>query len=133
MNVTDNNGKTLSTLSFIILPGNELLLHKIPKKKSLKSDKKDINGMTLKNNTTELFLVIKDILAYLDIKSLNSEYEKKQEKDDNKNNEENKNKNTEKNKKYEIKSKLFNIIGNLSFYKCIFLFIINNFITFIMF
>ena len=115
MYITDNNGKTVSTLSFIILPGNEILLHKAPKKKNLKSDKTDIIGMNLKNNATELFLVIEDILAYLDIKSLNSEYEKDQEKDDNKINEENKNKNTEKNQKYEIKSKLFNIIGNLSF------------------
>ena len=31
--VTDNNGKTVSTLTFIIMPGNEILLHKLTKKK----------------------------------------------------------------------------------------------------
>ena len=33
MYVTDNDGKTVSTINFIVLPGNELLIHRFPKKK----------------------------------------------------------------------------------------------------
>ena len=117
--VTDNNGKTISTLNFIILPGNEILLHKFARRKSfLGVEKKDAISMALKNNANEFYYSIEDILAYLDIKSLNSDNEKEKEKENNntyKNNEENKNIKKEKNKKYDIKSKLFHIIGNLSF------------------
>ena len=111
MFVTDNNGKTVSTLSFIILPGNEILLHRFTRRKSfLNADKKDIIGMTLKNNANEFFFSIEDILALLDFKSLNPENEKEQEQiKDNKNN-----KKTEKSK-YEIKLKLFHLVGKLSF------------------
>ena len=121
MYVTDNNGKTVSTISFIILPGNEILLHRYARRKSFLNDRRDsLNSITttLKNNANELFFSIEDILAHLDIKSLNLESEKSQEKDEKKHknkNIEDKNKKIEKNKKYEIKSKLFNIIGNLCF------------------
>ena len=114
--VTDNNGKTISTLSFIILPGNEILLNRFARIKSfLGTEKKEFLNMTLKNHANEYFFSMEDILAYLDFKSLNNENEKEQEKDINKNNEDNKNKKAEKNKKYEIKSKLFHIMGNVSF------------------
>ena len=111
MFVTDNNGKTVSTLSFIILPGNEILLHRLARRKSfLNADKKDTIGMTLKSNANEFFFSIEDILALLDFKSLNPENEKEQEQvKDNKNN-----KKTEKSK-YEIKSKLLHLVGKLSF------------------
>ena len=109
MYVTDNDGKTVSTINFIILPGNELLLQRAIRRKSfLNIEKKDSIGITLKNNANEFFYTIEDIYAFLDIKSLQSENDNKKTK------EENKNKN-EKNKKNEIKSKLFNFIGNLSF------------------
>ena len=120
MYITDNNGKTVSTISFIILPGNEILLHRFARRKSFLNDRRDsLNNIatTLKNNANEFFYSIEDILAHLDIKSLNLENEKIPEKDDkkHKNKIEDKNKKIEKNKKYEIKSKLFHIIGNLSF------------------
>ena len=103
MYVTDNDGKTVSTINFIVLPGNELLIHRFPKKKSfLGSDKKDSISLNLKNNANEFFNTIEDIYTYLDIK----ENDNKNNKDENKN---------EKNKKNEIKSKLFNLIGKLSF------------------
>jgi hypothetical protein len=109
MYVTDNDGKTVSTINFIILPGNELLLQRALKRKSfLNIDKRDSVGLTIKNNANEFFYTIEDIYAFLDIKSLQTEDDNKKTK------EENKNKN-EKNKKNEIKSKLFNLIGNLSF------------------
>ena len=125
MYVTDNNGKTVSTLSFIIIPGNEILLHRYAKRKSfLGVEKKESSiGMTLRNNANECFFTVEDILAHLDIKSLNLENDKDQEKEkekgkdkDNKNiiRDENKNKKTE-NKKYENKSRLFSLLGNLSF------------------
>ena len=109
MYVTDNDGKTVSTINFIILPGNELLLQRAIRRKSfLNIDKRDSVGLTIKNNANEFFYTIEDIYAFLDIKSLQTEDDNKKTK------EENKNKN-EKNKKNEIKSKLFNLIGNLSF------------------
>ena len=109
MYVTDNNGKTVSTLSFIILPGNEILLHRFAKTKMLNNKEKHdpINtiGAMLKNNANEFFFTIEDIFAHLDIKSINGGKEK-----------DNSNKKKEENeKKREIKSKLFNIMGNLAF------------------
>ena len=123
MYVTDNNGKTVSTISFIILPGNEILLHRFARRKSFLNDRRDSLtsiATTLKNNANEFFFSIEDILAHLDIKSLNLENEKAQEKEKDEKKSKNKsvedkNKKIDKNKKYEIKSKLFNIIGNLSF------------------
>ena len=128
MYVTDNDGKTVSTINFIILPGNEILLHKIPKRRSMINlERKESFTLTLKNNLNEFYYVLEDIMAYLDIKSLNSENEdekeekekekeKEKENKNNKNIDDNKNKDKkiEKNKKYEIKSKLFNMMGTLS-------------------
>ena len=98
--VTDNNGKTVSTLSFIIMPGNEILLHKNPRRKSFLGmvEKKDPIGLQLKNNAIECVHVIEDILKQLDFKGDKIDNDK-----------------LEKNKKVDIKSKLFHIIGNLSF------------------
>ena len=128
MYVTDNNGKTISTLSFIIIPGNEILLHKYAKRKSFfgVERKETPISMALKNNANEYFYTIEDILAHLDIKSLDLENDKEEEKEKgkesrnnnnkaSKTNDESKKKIIEKNKKYENKSKLFNILGNLSF------------------
>ena len=125
--VTDNDGKTVSTLSFIIIPGNEILLHRYAKRKSFfgVERKETAISMALKNNANECFFTIEDILACLDIKSLDIENDKDQEKEKgkdshnniktNKVNDENKNKLIEKNKKHENKSKLFNLLGNLAF------------------
>jgi len=98
--VTDNNGKTVSTLSFIIMPGNEILLHKSPRRKSFLGmvEKKDPIGLQLKNNALECAHVVEDILKQLDFKGDKIDNDK-----------------LEKNKRPEIKSKLFHIIGNLSF------------------
>ena len=100
--VTDNNGKSISTINFIIMPGNELLLHKLPKTKSFYGgNRKDNIGNALRNNANELSYTIEDILEYLDVKHLN------ENKDNNNENKKNLNK--------EIKSKLFNLIGTLAF------------------
>ena len=98
--VTDNNGKTVSTISFIIMPGNEIMLHKNVRRKSFIGmvEKKDPISLQLKNSATEFLNVVDDILKQIDFK---------EDKVDNDKN--------EKNKKIEIKSKLFHIIGNLSF------------------
>ena len=98
--VTDNNGKIVSTLSFIIMPGNEIMLHKNVRRKSFIGmvEKKDPISLQLKNSATEFLNVVDDILKQIDFK---------EDKVDNDKN--------EKNKKIEIKSKLFHIIGNLSF------------------
>ena len=95
--VTDNNGKTVSTISFIIMPGNEIMLHKNVRRKSFVGmvEKKDPISLQLKNSATEFLNVVDDILKQIDFK---------EDKVDN-----------DKNKKIEIKSKLFHIIGNLSF------------------
>ena len=95
--VTDNNGKTVSTISFIIMPGNEIMLHKNARRKSFVGmvEKKDPISLQLKNSATEFLNVVDDILKQIDFK---------EDKVDN-----------DKNKKIEIKSKLFHIIGNLSF------------------
>ena len=112
--VTDNNGKTVSTISFIIMPGNDLLYYKNPIKKSfLGKDKKDAILITLKNNASEYTHVIEDILHQLDTKLLN-EHDKQINKSPDKI-EGSKDKKIEKNKSIHIKSKLFNIIGGLSF------------------
>ena len=99
--VTDNNGKTVSTISFIIMPGNEIILHKNPRRKSFVGmvEKKDPISLQLKNNATEFINVVEDMQKQLDFKE-------DKDKDNDKN---------EKNKKIEIKSKLFHIIGSLSF------------------
>ena len=100
--VTDNNGKIISTINFIIMPGNEILLHRYPKTKAfLGTERKDSISRALKTNAFECFFAIEDILAYLDPKHLSQE---------NKNNLK-----RNENKKIEIKSKLFHIMGNLSF------------------
>ena len=98
--VTDNNGKTVSTLSFIIMPGNEILLHKSTRRKSFLGmvEKKDPIALQLKNNAIEFTHVVEDIIKQLDFKEDKIDNDK-----------------LEKNKKPEIKSKLFHIIGNLSF------------------
>ena len=98
--VTDNNGKTVSTISFIIMPGNEIMLHKNVRRKSFIGmvEKKDPISLQLKNSATEFLNVVDDILKQIDFK---------EDKVDNDKN--------EKNKKIEIKSKLFHIIGSLSF------------------
>ena len=98
--VTDNNGKTVSTLSFIIMPGNEILLHRFAKGKSIiGSQRKDPISVTLKNNANECYYSVEDILEHLDVKYLNIEEQS----------------NEKNNKKKEIKSKLFNIMGNIAF------------------
>ena len=90
--VTDNNGKTVSTLTFIIMPGNEILLHKLTKKKSFFGvERKDSISIMLKNNAFECSYAKEDILHNLDIKNVN------------------------KDKKQEPKSKLFNIMQSLAF------------------
>ena len=110
--VTDNNGKTVSTISFIILPGNEILNQKIQKRRTIVlSNKKD---SSLKNISNEFNNTIEDIIEQLDYKSLN-EQNKEKNKDNNNLSVSNKSLKIDKNKKGEVKSRLFNIIGNLSF------------------
>ena len=110
--VTDNNGKTVSTISFIILPGNEILNQKIQKRRTIiLSNKKD---SSLKNISNEFNNTIEDIIEQLDYKSLN-EQNKEKNKDNNNLSVSNKSLKIDKNKKGEVKSRLFNIIGNLSF------------------
>ena len=104
--VTDNNGKTVSTLSFIIMPGNEILLHRLPKRKSfLGTERRDSISLVLKKNAFEYLYATEDILEQLDAKSLIED-------NDIKNNDD---KNNEKIMKKEIKSKLFHIFGNIAF------------------
>ena len=101
--VTDNDGKTISTITFIIMPGNEILLHRMPKTKNyLGTERKDSISTTLRNNAFECFYALEDILEYLDTKKLSDN------EDNNKD---------EKNKKKEIKtkSKLFYLFGNVAF------------------
>ena len=103
--VTDNNGKTVSTLNFIIMPGNEVLIHKNTKTKTLlRNERRDSITLGLKTNAWDCFHTIEDILVFLDPKNLNEENK------DNAKDKENK-----ENKQIEIKSKLFHIIGNLAF------------------
>ena len=91
--VTDSQGKTVSTMSFIIMPGNEILLHRFQKRKSfLGMDRRDSIGMMLKSNAFECSYVIEDIYKFLDITESNNTEQKK-----------------------DIKSKLINIMGNLAF------------------
>ena len=93
--VTDNNGKTVSTLTFIIMPGNEILLHKFNKKKSyLNIERKDSISLMLRNNALECSYAVEDILHNLSIKNINE---------------------NNKDKKKEIKSKLFYIMQSLAF------------------
>ena len=103
--VTDAEGKTVSTLSFIIMPGNEILLHRFQKKNIIGMDRRDSIGMRLKNNAFECFYVIEDIYKYLDAKNL----------EDNKGNNTEPNDSNKMEHKNDIKSKLFNIIGDLAF------------------
>ena len=52
--VTDNNGKTVSTISFIILPGNEILLLRHARTKSIINDlRRESISVSLKVNATE--------------------------------------------------------------------------------
>ena len=103
--VTDNNGKTVSTLSFIIMPGNEILLHRLPKRKSfVGTERKDSISLILKKNAFEYLYTTEDILEQLDAKYLNENNDIKNDND----------KNNEKKKKI-IKSKLLHIFGNISF------------------
>ena len=109
--ITDNNGKTVSTISFIILPGNEILLHKNAKKKSILGEtRKDPISISLRNNAIECYNTKEDILGNLEVK---------QEENSNNNAEKNindkKRRNSNISKKTEIKSKLFHIMGKLSF------------------
>ena len=115
--VTDNNGKTVSTISFIILPGNEILLHRRVKTKSIIGEaRRDSISNIFRTNAIECYNVIEDILDNLEIKNEESDnnnvnINKKKEKE---------NTNVQKRKskveiKKEIKSKLFNFIGKLSF------------------
>ena len=105
--VTDNNGKTVSTISFIILPGNEILLLRHARTKSIVSDlRRESISVSLKVNATECFNAIEDILDNLAVK--NEENIKKEKTKDLPR------KSKIENKK-EIKSKLFNLIGKLSF------------------
>ena len=70
--VTDNNGKTVSTISFIILPGNEILNQKIQKRRTVVlSNKKD---NLLKNISKEFNNTIEDIIEQLDYKSLKEQW-----------------------------------------------------------
>ena len=105
--VTDNNGKTVSTISFIILPGNEILLLRHARTKSIINDlRRESISVSLKVNATECFNAIEDILDNLAVK--NEENNKKEKAKDSQR------KSKIENKK-EIKSKLFNLIGKLSF------------------
>ena len=108
--VTDNNGKTVSTITFIILPGNEILSQKIQKRRTIVLNKKD---SSLKNISNEFNYTIEDIMEQLDFKSSNEENKEKNK--DNNLRVSNKSIKIDKNKKGEVKSKLFNIIGYLSF------------------
>lgn len=93
--VTDNNGKTVSTLTFIIMPGNEILLHKFTKKKNyLGVERKDSISIMLKNNALECSYAVEDIFQNLNIKNINE---------------------NNKDKNWAPKSKLFSIIQSLSF------------------
>ena len=68
--VTDNNGKTVSTISFIILPGNEILLHRRAKAKSIIGEvKRDSITNIFRTNAVECYNVIEDILDNLEIKN----------------------------------------------------------------
>ena len=116
--VTDNNGKTVSTITFLIMPGNDLLYYKNQRRKSfLLREKKEPFAASLKNSANELIHVVEDILEQLDVKLLDEqkENEKDKTKDNNTINEDNKIKKNIQNKKGQIKSKLLNIIGNLAF------------------
>ena len=103
--VTDNNGKTVSTISFIILPGNEILLLRHRRKSISGNERRDSISLALRSNALECFNAIEDILKNLEIKSEDNKTDKKQIQKRSSNVE---------NKK-EIKSKLFNLIGKLSF------------------
>ena len=105
--VTDNNGKIVSTISFIILPGNEILLHRHARKKSITGDlRRDQISISLKTNAVECYNAIEDILDNLEIKS---------EEDDKTEKNKAQKKESKSEKKREIKSKLFHFIGKLSF------------------
>ena len=76
--VTDNNGKTVSTLTFIIMPGNEILLHKFNKKKNyLGIERKDSISIMLKNNALEFSYAVENILQNFDIKNINEDIKDK--------------------------------------------------------
>ena len=103
--VTDNNGKTVSTITFIILPGNEILLHRHTKKSIIGDIRKDSISSSLRSSAIECYNTIEDILSNLAVKTEDNKEEKKQGQKGKSNIE----------SKKEIKSKLFNLIGKLSF------------------
>ena len=103
--ITDNDGKTISTLSFIIMPGNEILLHRFQKKNHFGVERKDEISKAIKINAYEFFYASYDILEYLDIRNLIDDNEENKDKD----------KDIEKKNRRSIKSKLFHIFGNLAF------------------
>ena len=115
--ITDNNGKTVSTISFIILPGNEILLHRRARTKSIIGEaRRDSISNTFRTNAVECYNAIEDILNNLEIKNEEKDKEKEKEKDNKKNEKTNNQKRQSKIEiKKEIKSKLFNLIGKLSF------------------
>jgi hypothetical protein len=83
------------------MPGNDILLHRFPKAKNiLGTQRTDSISLNLKNNAYECYYTVEDILEHLDVKYLNAEQS---------------NEKFENNKKKEIKSKLFNIMGNIAF------------------
>ena len=107
--VTDNNGKIVSTISFIILPGNEILLHRHVRRSITGEIKRDSIGQAIRANAIDCYNAKEDILENLGIKT-------EEENKDNKN-EKNKNKKGQpksENKK-EIKSKLFHLMGKIAF------------------
>ena len=106
--VTDNNGKTVSTISFIILPGNEILLHKHQRKSILGEIRRDSISQALKSSAIDCYNAREDILDNLGIKS---EEENKNENNKNKNKKEK----SKGDNKTEIKSKLFHLIGKIAF------------------
>jgi len=109
--ITDNNGKTVSTISFIILPGNEILLYRHARMKSIVGDlRRDPISVALKSNAVEFYNTREDILDNLAVKNeenvnTNTKVDKSQDKKTHLKNE----------SKREIKSKLFYLIGKLSF------------------
>ena len=120
--VTDNNGKTVSTISFIILPGNEILLHRRAKAKSIIGEvKRDSITNIFRTNAVECYNVIEDILDNLEIKNEENDNNNINNNiNNNNNNKKKENANIQKRKskvenKKEIRSKLFNLIGKLSF------------------
>ena len=92
--ITDNNGKNVSTLNFIIMPDNEILSlsTKFIKRKSAPINRRGSNpqSMNLNLQTMDYIITVEEILNILDIK---------------------------KNKENIYKSNLLSVMGNISFDK----------------